>query len=152
MCFDHDCRCSCHPRLSARDYLEFGLEKKPEFVPKGTFHFLSLPNELRHQIYQDAFLQDGNHRVSPNHRGTIHTALLRTCRQVYHEAGHLPLTLNRPCFMSASYAHDFLGFSLTSFTRPLFSGLVIELELGELCSIAWKLLLRRLADSRMKHM
>ena len=150
-CLHLDCRCKCHPRLSARDYLEFGIFK-PGFEAKGTFPFLSLPNELRQNIYLEAFLQSGSHRVSPNHRGTIHTALLRTCRQVYEEAGHLPLALNQPCFKNANYAHDFIGFSLTAFTRPLFSSLVIELDFSELYGVALKLLLRRLANLRVKKM
>ena len=97
------------------------------FVRSGIFPFLSLPTEIRDHVYSYAFQQDGLSRVSKFHRGTIHTALLSTCKQVYEEASQLPLTSNRLCFNSCVSILDFVGFYLTPKTRTLCINVEIEM-------------------------
>ena len=119
---------------------------------EGVFPFLKLPGEIREKIYGFAFLQDGKQRKSPNHRGTIHTALLGTCRQIYSEARGLPLTLNKLCFSSAIFAHDFLGFLLEPTQRSLVTGVHVEFYMGEFSNSSWQLLLRELAKMSIDHL
>ena len=129
-CLDIKCACKCHKDFY--DYLGLGdsddddKDGKP-FVRNGIFPYLSLPTEIRDHIYSYAFQQDGSSRVSKFHRGTIHTALLSTCKQVYEEACQLPLTSNRLCFNSCVSILDFIGFYLTAKTRTLCINVEIEM-------------------------
>lgn len=152
-CMEEECLCGCHD--DDRDEMglryEHGVlkndEDDPPYIRKGTFPFLKLPGEIREKVYGYAFLQDGTRREieSTNHRGTIHTALLGTCRQVYKEAGHLPLSLNKLNFPSALYALDFLGFIMVPTQKTLVTAIHIEFYFHEFNSPTWSLLLRQLA-------
>lgn len=88
-CLDERCRCGCHDGMleAVGKRWEAGVMKSDEqhgdpFIREGVFPLMRLALELRRNIYDFAFLQEGKQRICPNHRGTIHTALLRTCRKV----------------------------------------------------------------------
>lgn len=160
-CMDETCRCECHDD----EYAEMGLriengvvmfEDKdgPPYVRKGVFPFLQLPGEIREKIYGYAFLQAGARRKSPNayHRGTIHTAILGTCRQIYKEASHLPLSLNTLNFSSAIYTLDFLGFSLAPTQKALMTSIHVEFYFQEFPTTSWQLLLKQLAKMPITHL
>ena len=137
--------------------VEAGVLKHEEedglpYLRKGVFPFLKLPGEIREKVYDYAFLQDGKQRKCANHRGTIHTALLSTCRLINNEARNLPLTRNRLCFNSPIYALDFLGFHLAPTQRDLITGLHIEFSIGESCNSSWTLLLRELSKMPITHL
>ena len=103
-----------------------------------------LPGEIREKIYGYALLQDGKQRVigSRYHRGTIHTALLRTCRQVNKEAKHIPFTINRLCFAGPLSALHFFAFRLPSTVASFVKAVHVEYHyLGphhEVSSSIWK--------------
>ena len=141
-CSEQGCRCNCHPRGEDNEVHEL-------FKRKGVFRLLDMPLETREKIYGYAFSQYGNQRISANHRGTIHTELLGTCRQVYSEARHLPLTLNRLCFPGPLEAHDFLGFKLAPTVKNLFTGLEIEFHYHE---AGWPSFLQQLAKIPIIHL
>ena len=151
-CADNDCRCNCHSWGEDADfrvqYNPHGSQKKL-FERNGVFPFLELPGETRDKIYGYAFAQRGIQRSSVNHRGKIHTALLGTCRQIYKEARHLPLTLNRLCFASPLDALDFIGFTLAPSVKSLFTGLEVEFHFYE---GGWVYLLRQLAKMQITHL
>jgi len=160
-CMDAQCLCHCHDDVHAECGMryEHGVWKDeetdgPPFEREGVFPFLKLPGELREKIYGFAFLQDGNQRRFPDtyHRGTIHTALLRTCRQVHEESGNLPLSLNTLKFPSALFALNFLGFSLLPNQRHLMTRIHIEFFYHEFSSASWELLLRQLAKMPITHL
>ena len=131
-CIEEECRCRCHEFIfkdqGIGPYAFLVDDDGNEFERHGIFPLLSLLLELRECIYHYASLQDGNARRSRNHRGTIHTALLKTCRQVYHEAGHLPLASNHLCFNNPVHILDFLGFYTTPGMRMQLSSMVIEMH------------------------
>ena len=150
-CEDAGCGCECHDDMhhDLGMRLEHGAwkikeEDGPPFVRKGVFPFLQLPGELREKIYGFVFLQDGNRRNSSYHRGTIHTALLRTGRLIYQEAGNLPLSLNTLNFSSALYALNFFGFLLMPLQEYLVTSIHIEFFYHEFSSPSWELLLCQL--------
>ena len=158
-CIETDCNCKCHEDVN--DVLgirfEAGVrydrgEDGPPYEHKGVFRFLSLPGEIREKIYGFAFLQDGERRKSQFHRGTIHTSLLRTCRQVYREAANLPLTLNKLSFNSPLFALDFLGFQLAPTQRHLVTGMHVEYHISEFGVSSWQLLIRELVKMPLTHL
>lgn len=158
-CIDEDCHCKCHEDMW--DDLDFRLEAGvlktledhgPPYEREGIFPFLKLPGEIREKIYGFSFLQDGKQRKAPSHRGSIHTALLGTCRQIYNEARHLPLTINKLNFGSALYAHDFLGFLLEATQRHLVTGMHIEFHMRDFSNSSWQLLMRELAKMSISHL
>ena len=158
-CLRDECICQCH--LEMFDDLgmrvEAGVLKHEDkhglpYLREGVFPFLKLPGEIREKVYDYAFLQDGEQRKCANHRGTIHTALLGTCRQINNEARNLPLTRNRLCFNSPIYALDFLGFQLAPSQRDLVTGLHIEFYIGESSNSSWTLLLRELSKMSITHL
>ena len=158
-CMLDACICHCHhdifDDLGMR--VEAGVLKCEEkhglpYIRKGVFPFLKLPGEIREKVYDYAFLQDGKQRECANHRGTIHTALLGTCRLINNEARNLPLTRNRLCFNSPLFALDFLGFQLASTQRDLVTGLHVEFYIGESCNSSWTLLLRELSKMSITHL
>ena len=158
-CMDSGCRCACHDDLRQDMGLRFehGVWKDedtegPPFIRKGVFPFLKLPAELRDKVYGFALLQDGNRRSSPYHRGTIHTALLGTGRQVYREAVNMPLSLNTLNFSSALYALNFLGFLLVQEQASLITSMHIEFFYHEFSSPSWELLMRQLAKMPISHL
>ena len=78
-------------------------------------------------------LQCGNQRTTTErihssryHRGTIHTALLQTCRQINKEARHVPLSINRLCFAGPLNALHFFAFRLPSSVASFVKGVHIE--------------------------
>ncbi|KAF6233854.1 hypothetical protein HO173_008066 [Letharia columbiana] len=157
-CIDERCICQCHETFFEDEgwWVEAGVLKMEDvdglpYVRTGVFPFLKLPGEIRDKIYCSAFLQDGNQRKCASHRGNIHTALLGTCRQVYNEARHLPLTTNKLCFNSPIYAHDFLGFLLAPTQHDLVTGMHIEFYIGEFSNSSWALLLRELTKMPITH-
>ena len=158
-CMDEDCTCECHDDF----YEEIGVrfeagvrkfeeEDGPPFIRKGVFPFLKLAGELREKIYSFAFLQDGNRRNSQYHRGTIHTALLRTCRQVYKEAANLPLTLNTLNFKTALWGLNYLGFFLKPGQHDLVTSVHIEFPYYEFSTLSWELLFRQLSKLPIAHL
>ena len=158
-CMQESCVCQCHHEL----FIDLGMrveagvlkheeEHGPPYLRKGVFPFLKLPGEIREKVYDYAFLQDGKQRKCANHRGTIHTALLGTCRLINNEARNLPLTRNRLCFSSPLYALDFLGFQLASTQRDLVTGLHVEFYINEACTSSWTLLLRELSKMSITHL
>ena len=155
-CIDCECRCQCHKEF----FMEMGIgpssfslnEDGTEIVRKGVFPFLSLPLEIRENIYVYAFLQSGHARSARYHRGTIHTALLGTCRQVYHEASQLPFSLNRPCFGGCVAILDFLGFGLTPKTQKSLSSVNLELHPMASHDPNWALALKRLNTLNIHHL
>lgn len=157
-CMEENCACNCHEDIwndySYRD--EAGIlknfEDEPPYEREGEFPFLELPGEIREKIYGFSFLQDGNQRKSASHRGSIHTALLGTCRQVYNEARHLPLTINKLCFSSSLSAHDFLGFLLAPTQRDLVTSMHIEFHMRDFTNSSWQLLMRELAKMPITHL
>ena len=158
-CIDEGCLCKCHEDMwnDLEHWVEAGVLKSVDehgerYQREGTFPFLKLPGETREKIYGFAFLQDGNQRESGFHRGTIHTALLSTCRQIYNEACHLPLTVNKLCFGSAIFAHHFLGFLLQPPQQALVTSMHIELYMDEFPTSSWTLLLRELAKTPISHL
>ena len=158
-CMDDECPCRCHEDEFADlgIYYEAGVRKDIElhglpYKRKGLFPFLKLPGEIRDRIYDFAILQDGKQRCSPNHRGTIHTALLITCRQIYKEAGHLSLSINKLCFSGLLHALNFLGFSLATTKRDLVTGMHIEYDIGEFGVSSWQLLMRQLVKMHITHL
>ncbi len=159
-CMEEVCQCECHDD----EYADLGMRYEHgavwtvdddghNYVRQGIFPFLKLPGEIRERIYGYAFLQDGNRRDMPKqyHRGTIHTALLGTCRQVWLEAGHLPFTLNTINFSSAVYGLDFLGFSLVPRRRELVTSVHVEFYYPEFSTTSWQLLIKRLAKMPITH-
>ena len=159
MCMEEDCACECHEGLweDLGYRFEAGVLKSfeehgPPYEREGIFPFLKLAGEIREKIYSFAFLQAGKQRKSPNHRGSIHTALLGTCRQVYNEARHLPLTINKLCFGSALFAHDFLGFLLEPTQRHLVTSMHVEFHMRDFPTLSWQLLLRELAKMPISHL
>ena len=146
--------CQCHMEFFEDEgwRVEGGVLRMEEpYVREGVFPFLKLPGEIREKIYSYAFSQDGKQRKCASHRGNIHTALLGTCRQIYNEARHLPLTRNKLCFDSPIYAHDFLGFLLAPTQRELVTGMHIEFYIGEFSNSGWTLLMRELAKMPITH-
>lgn len=87
-----------------------------------------LPGEIRDKIYGYAMLQDGQQRVpgSNYHRGTIHTALLQSCRQINKEARHFPLTINILCFNGPLSALYFFAYHLPPTVANFARGIHIE--------------------------
>lgn len=159
-CMRGGCTCKCHHDIwkECGIHYEGGVlfheDDDPVYKRSGVFKILALALELREKIYGFAFLQEGNQRYGPNHRGSIHTALLQTCRQVYTEAGHLPLTLNQLNFKGPIGAHDFFGFSLAPSIRHLVTSLHIEYHIAEHSAITqvWPLLLRVLTKMPITHL
>lgn len=158
-CMDEACACNCHAGFWEDSGFRFeaGVLKcledhGPPYERQGVFPFLKLPGEIREKIYRYSFLQDGKQRQSPSHRGSIHTALLGTCRLVYNEAHHLPLTINKLCFASPLFAHDFLGFLLAPMQRDLVTGMHIEYHFWEFWKSDWQLLMRELVKMPIKHL
>ena len=158
-CMDDLCACKCHADL----YDDIGVrfeagvqfrddDEGPPYERKGVFPLLTLPGEIREKIYGFAFLQDGKQRKTASHRGSIHTALLGTCRQIYNEARHLPLTINKLCFGSPLFAHDFLGFLLAPTSRDLMTSMHIELYIFDFSGSSWQLLMRELAKMPISHL
>ena len=158
-CMGNDCACKCHADL----YDDLGIrfeagvqicedDDGPPYKREGVFPFLALPGEIREKIYGFAFLQDGKQRKTASHRGSIHTALLGTCRQIYNEARHLPLTINKLCFGSPLFAHDFLGFLLAATQRDLVTGMHIELYIFDFSSSSVQLLMRELVKIPISHL
>lgn len=153
-CMDETCRCECHDAM----YAEIGMrfehgavwyedDDRYEYVREGEFPFLELPGEIRDKIYGYAFLQDGTRRDESTrcHRGSIHTALLGTSRQVYREAGHLPLSVNTINFSSPLYGLDFLGFSLVPKQKELVTSVHVEFDYADIPTPSWRLLIKHLA-------
>lgn len=158
-CMGENCACNCHEGLweDIGYRFEAGVlklidEHGSPYEREGVFPFLKLPGEIREKIYGLAFLQDGKQRKSASHRGTIHTALLGTCRQVYNEARHLPFTINKLCFASPLFAHDFLGFLLAPTQRDLVTGMHVEFHISEFSNSSWQLLLRELTKMPISHL
>ena len=158
-CLQDSCICQCHHEMfdDLGMWVEAGVLKHEDedglpYVRKGVFPFLKLPGEIREKVYDYAFLQDGKQRKCANHRGTIHTALLGTCRLINNEARNLPLTSNRLCFKSPLYAIDFLGFQLASTQRDLVTGLHVEFYIGDSSNSSWTLLLRELSKMSITHL
>ena len=162
-CMSEQCRCECHHQLDESSIMRYmhGVRKYKDndgrpFVRKGIFPFLKLPGEIWEKVYGFAFLQDGNKRTSAftpaSHRGSIHTALLGTCRQVHKEAGHLPLSINVPNFPSALHAIDFLGFILSPTQSHLLTSIHIEFYYRQFTDSSWELLLRRLSEMSITHL
>lgn len=158
-CMMDECICQCHEdmfkELGWR--VEAGVVKTEDvhglpYVREGVLPFLKLPGEIRRKIYFYAFLQDGKQRKYASHRGAIHTGLLGTCRQVYNEACHLPLSNNKLCFNSPVYAHDFLGFLLAPNQRDLVTGMHIEFYIGDFSNSTWTLLMRELTKMPITHL
>lgn len=160
-CIEENCLCGCH----GETYAGLGIRSEHgalwnvndvdyDFVREGVFPFLTLPGEIRDKIYGFAFLQDGNRRdfESQHHRGTIHTALLGTCRQVYKEAGHLPLSLNTINFSSALYGLEFLGFSLVPSRKELVTSVHMESYHNDFLDPGWQLLIKHLAKMPITHL
>ena len=158
VCMDEGCHCECHDDMHDDMGMRFenGVWKfeddGPPFVRRGVFQFLKLPGELRQKIYGYAFLQDGDRRKSTYHRGTIHTALLQTCRQIYQEAGNLPLTVNTLNFASALYALNYLGFFLLPSQKDLITSIHVEFFYPEFSTASWELLLCQLAKVPISHL
>ena len=158
-CMDNECACNCHKDLweELGHRFEAGVMKVleydgPPYMRRGVFPFLELPGEIREKIYYFSFLQDGEQRKSASHRGSIHTALLGTCRQINNEARHLPLTINNLCFSSSLSAYDFLGFLLAPTQRDLVTSMHIEFHMRDFSSSSWQLLLRELAKMPINHL
>lgn len=159
-CMEDNCNCNCYEGIweDIGYRFEAGVlkhihEHGAPYEREGVFPFLKLPGEIREKIYGLAFLQDGKQRKSASHRGSIHTALLGTCRQIYNEAHHLPLTINKLCFASPLFAHDFLGFLLSPTQRDLVTGLHIEFHMIDFSSnSSWQLLLRELTKMPISHL
>lgn len=153
-CLEQGCECYCHKRLAAhkaawrKDEEEDNDEVMKDVVPAddSVFPFLKLPSEIRDQIYRFAISQDGEQRISSKyHRGTIHTAIVKTCRTIYKEAGHYPLTLNRLDFERPLYAVNYIGYCLSPATRPLFKKFNVETEWGSVHSDpAWQMMMKAL--------
>ena len=158
-CLDDLCACKCHEYMydDLGYRFEAGVlkildEDGPPYERRGVFPFLELPGEIREKIYGFSFRQNGKQRKSPSHRGSIHTALLGTCRQIYNEARHLPLTINKLCFSSSLSAHDFLGFLLAPTQRDLVTSIHIEFHMRNFSNSSWQLLLRELAKMPITHL
>ena len=158
-CIDNRCTCKCHADLYDDIGIRFeagvqicGDDEGPPHEREGVFPFLTLPGEIREKIYGFAFLQDGKQRKTASHRGSIHTALLGTCRQICNEARHLPLTINKLCFGSPLFAHDFLGFLLAPTQRDLLTSMHIELYIFDFSSSSWQLLMRELVKMPISHL
>lgn len=158
-CMGDDCTCDCHADLY--DDLGYRIEAgvlryvEDEDLPyerEGVFPFLKLPGEIREKIYGFAFLQDGKQRKAASHRGSIHTALLGTCRQIYNEGCNLPLTMNKLCFASPLFALDFLGFLLAPTQRDLVTGMHIELHMMDFSNSSLQLLMRELVKMPITHL
>ena len=159
-CLECECLCECHD--DERDGMgmrfEHGVLKDcdldPPYERSGIFPFLTLPGEIRDQIYGYAFLQDGNRRQDGNgfHRGSIHTSLLATCRQIHNEAGDMPLSVNQLSFENVLRALDFVGFSLAATQRHLLTTVNIEFFWPEHLHPGWDVLLRELGKLPLTHL
>lgn len=157
VCIEDECECNCHGTTikeilaDNRDtWWDEPLEEP--FERKGAYNFLDIPGEIRMKIYRYAFSQQGEQRQTSAHRGNIHTALLKTCRTVYSEARHLPLTLNRLCLASPLEAFHFLGFRLAPTVRHLITGLDIEFHLFDYASPTFMCLLQELTRMSITHL
>ena len=158
-CIDSECACKCHAELwddlgyrFEAGVLKIWEDDGPPYDRRGVFPFLKLPGEIREKIYSFSFLQYGKQRKAASHRGSIHTALLGTCRQIYNEARHLPLTINKLCFSSALSAHDFLGFFLAPTQKYLVTSIHIEFHMMEFPDPTWQHLVRELAKMPITHL
>ena len=154
-CIDSCCTCNCHAELFDDIGIRFEAgvpDGGPSYDREGVFPFLKLPGEIREKIYGFAFLQDGKQRKTASHRGSIHIALLGTCRQIYNEARHLPLTINKLCFASPFSAHDFLGFFLAPTQRDLVTGIHLEFRMSDFFHSSCQVLMRELAKMPISHL
>lgn len=160
-CWDTNCRCRCHDEyyedVGVRFEAGVRYSKDVDGIPydrKGVFPFLKLPGEVRDRIYGYTFLPNGKQRQrqSAKHRGLIHTNLLRICRQVYQEAGTLPLTLNKISVSHPLHALDFFGFQLAPKLRHLVTGVHIEYHCMEIGNLSWEPLMRELARLHHTHL
>lgn len=158
-CMEDCCACKCHADLYDDVGIRFeagvricGDDEGPPYEREGIFPFLTLPGEIREKVYGFVFLQDGKQRKAASHRGSIHTALLGTCRHIYNEARHLPLTINKLCFGSSLFAHDFLGFLVAPTQRDLVTDMRVESYFFDLSSSSWQLLLRELVKMPISHL
>lgn len=157
-CMDVGCRCNCHTlhfeamglRLEAG--VLFDYDDHPPYQRQGVFPFLFLAQELRNKVYGFAMSQDGKQRTSPYHRGTIHTALLSSCRQVYKEARHIPLSTNRLCFATPLHALNFLGFSLAPTVKDFVTSFHVEFHYAEFLLTTWNFALKQLAKMAIAHL
>lgn len=156
---EEECACNCHEDVweDLGYRFEAGVQKYvyedgPPYKREGRFPFLKLPGEIREKIYGYSFLQNGKQRKCTSHRGSIHTALLGTCRQIYKEAHHLPLTINKLCFASPLFAHDFLGFLLAPTQRDLMTSMHIEFHMREFVDLSWLPLMRELVKMPITHL
>ena len=150
-CMGLACQCDCHDDFLCGCELRFegGVlwdldEHNFPSERAGIFPFLSLAPELRKRTYGYIFIQEGLVRSSQYHRGTIHTALLRTCRQIYKEASNLPLILNRPCFDNHVGILNFVGFCLTPKTRTQVTKIQLEMKIEDMYHPLWQQAVRRL--------
>ena len=159
-CIEFGCLCKCHDDVYNEGVTRYenGVWKDdlddPPYDRTGVFPFLKLPGEIREKIYGYAFLKDGNRRKTLHsfHRGTIHTSLLSTCRQVYKEAGNLPLSLNQLDLPNAMSGIDFLGFSLSFNQKHLCTSVNIELGYHELHGKSFEILFRELGKLPLSHL
>ena len=145
VCLDMGCTCLCH---GPDDY--YSLAETAE--RKRNFAFLNLPGEIRDRIYAFAITQEGEQRRTGYHRGTIHTAVLQTCRQINSEARHLPLTLNTLSFASPLYAVDFFGFKLQPKMKHLITGIHMEYHVRQDMHHFWQILVPELAKRKLVHL
>lgn len=105
-----------HPLLSTTQTAE--MSNQPPVKPTG---FFSLPAELRNEIY-DLILQQPNNAMIQI-KSTGFTApgltLLRTCKQIYHEATPIFYTTNRFRVQISKYNSD-TALKFTKLTHHIF--------------------------------
>lgn len=99
-------------------------------VDTAPFRLLDLPAELRLHIYE-ALLFDAESYIlpvanlppaRPNRSKSIHPAILRTCKTVYHEA--LPVLYSTNTFMIRTFPLQYCVPQLTAYIRGRNSGLI----------------------------
>ena len=97
-----------------------------------------------------------NYRLpnSPYHRGSISTALIKTCKQIHYEAHYLPLTLNRLSFRNplSAYVFCIFDYSPTTPLTNLITSIDIEYSYFAPNHVVWQVLIAELAKRKLKHL
>lgn len=124
----------------------------PKLQP-GVFEFMNLPGEIRDKIYHYNLQQSGSYRKSPCFKGTIETALIKTCRQVNQEARHLPLSINTLSFISPFQAYSFLGFEVVPAQKQFVKSVHVDVHgIGDFHRIFGSYLVPQFAKLTLSHL
>lgn len=147
---ESDDYCKCHKVDSGMQ--PAAQEKQPMRAVKGPFTFLALPKEIRFEIYRLVIHQHGNGQHNPYFRGSTDTALLYTCRQIYQEVRHLPLTLTKLNFYDTLSALEFFACKIPVSVREYVNNVEIRVYMDQANFGQWNMLIPLLEKTGIKHL